>query len=387
MRLLSKELNFKYDDLKDTSIVNLPWRLAKFFMVVTKVDGDAMNASSLETIYASLARFLSTEFVPRIDIKADVNFKTVRENLDAAKQESTKEGHRPGKNKARPFQDEHIELCWRKKTLGRSNPRSLVTTIHFHLLSNLGFRANLEVYNIKNEDLIMGPMGEGGVPEWIELSERVTKTRRGKTHNIRELDPKVYPDHENPESCPVRTFLEFKRRKNLQQNRDDQPFLLGVKGSAERCPEKENYWYVSTRMGYHAISKLLPNAFESVGCDVKLEHYTATSARKTMLEGGVEAGVPSVLLSKVAGQAALGSIQHYVDGQQKSHKAMSLCLSRKVGANPGAEYKEIYKQAAEKEHERRDKLKRSAVMILKTISQSRRIVVEETIAKTFYFQS
>ena len=124
MLLLSKELNFKYDDLKDTSIVNLPWRLAKFFMVVTKVDGDAMNASSLETIYASLARFLSTEFVPRIDIKADVNFKTVRENLDAAKQESTKEGHRPGKNKARPFQDEHIELCWRKKTLGRSNPRS-----------------------------------------------------------------------------------------------------------------------------------------------------------------------------------------------------------------------------------------------------------------------
>ena len=110
-----------------------------------------------------------------------------------------------------------------------------------------------------------------------------------------------------------------------------------------------------------------------------------------MLEGGVEAGVPSVLLSKVAGQAALGSIQHYVDGQQKSHKAMSLCLSRKVGANPGAEYKEIYKKAAEKEQERRDKLKRSADNDSEdeelTISQSRRIVVEETIAKTFYFQS
>ena len=82
---LSKELNFLYEDLKDTSIINLPWRLAKFFMVVTKEDGAPLNASSLETIYASLARFLSTEFVPRIDIKSDVNFKTVRETSRRSK--------------------------------------------------------------------------------------------------------------------------------------------------------------------------------------------------------------------------------------------------------------------------------------------------------------
>ena len=390
---LSKELNFLYEDLKDTSIINLPWRLAKFFMVVTKEDGAPLNASSLETIYASLARFLSTEFVPRIDIKSDVNFKTVRENLDAAKQESTKDGHRPGKNKPRPFQDEHIALCWSKNTLGRHNPRSLVTTIHLQLLSNLGFRANLEVYNIKNEDVIMGPLGEGGVPEWIELSERVTKTRRGKIHNIRELDPKVFPDHENPETCPVRTFLEFNRRKTPLQNRGDQPFLLGVKQSAEKCPKKENFWYVNTRMGTHAIAKLLPRAFEAVGIDVKLEHYTATSARKTMLEGGVEAGVPSVLLSKVAGQAALGSIQHYVDGQQKSHKAMSLCLSRKVGANPGAEYKMLYKKAAEEELEKRAILKRDRTgeddseEEQLTISQSTRVVIEKTIEEHTISQS
>ena len=41
-----------------------------------------------------------------------------------------------------------------------------------------------------------------------------------------------------------------------------------------------------------------------------------------MLEGGVDAGVPSVLLSKVAGQAAFNSIQHYVKGQAQGHKAV-----------------------------------------------------------------
>jgi hypothetical protein len=254
------------------------------------------------------------------------------------------------------------------------------------LISNLGFRANFEVYNIQNEDIIFRPVGEGGVPQWIELSERVTKTRRGKTHNIRELDPKVFPDNENPETCPVRTFLEFRRRKTPFQNEVGKPFLWGIKQSAERSPEVQNFWYTNTRMGTHAIAKLLPNAFKAAGVDVKLEHYHATSARKTMMEGGVEAGVPAVLLSKVAGQAALGSIKHYVDGQQMSHRAMSLCLSRKVGGNPGAQFDEIYKKSKENELAKRCMEAKDCSATdgdseedQLTISQSRKVTTEQTV--------
>ena len=387
MLQVSKELNFQHKDLLEISVDDLPWCLSKFFMVVSKADGTPLNASSLETIYASLARFLSTEFDPKIDIKSEVKFKIVKSNLDAAKQDSTAGGQRPGKHKTRPFKDEHILLCWQKKKLGRRYPRSLVSTVHLVLLSNLGFRANKEVCDIQNEDIIMGPVGEGGVPQWIELSERVTKTRRGKTHNIRELDPKVFPDHENPETCPVRTIMEFVRRKTPQQNQAGKPFLWGVKQSAEQDPEKQQFWYTNTRMGTHAIAKLLPNTFKAVGVDVKLEHYTATSARKTMMEGGIEAGVPAVLLSKVAGQAALGSIQHYVDGQEKSHKAMSLCLSRKAGANPGPQFKEIYNKARDEELAQRRLAVRDCNNTDEeeseedqlTISQSRKVTTEETV--------
>ena len=106
------------------------------------------------------------------------------------------------------------------------------------------------------------------VLQWIELSETVTKTRRGNTHNIRELDPKVFPDHENPNTCPVRTLIEFSRWKNPQQSQSGKPRLWGIKQSAEQCPEKEQFWFTNTRMGTHAIAK----CFGAAGVDVKLEH-------------------------------------------------------------------------------------------------------------------
>ena len=352
MQEVAIELSFDHQKLQDVPLLHLPYRLSKFFMVVSKADGNPFNASSLETIFASLARFLSSEYDPKIDIKTDVRFKIVRESVDAAQKESTGEGQRPGKHKARAFQDEHIAKCWRLGSLGRKNPRALVSTVHFTLISNLGFRGNLEIYNIRNEDIIIGPVGKGGVPEWIELSERITKTRKGGSHNIRELDPKVFADHENPQTCPVRTFMEFKRRKTALQNHPEKPFFCGVKASAEKNPENEEFWYINVRMGTHAIGKLLSNVFEAVGIDVKLEHYSNTSARKTLMEGGIEAGVPGVLLSKVAGQKCLGSISHYVQGERKGHKALSLCISRKVGANPGSRYDQVYQGVAEEELEK-----------------------------------
>ena len=342
MKVVGERLNFQHQDLKDISVENLPWRLSKFLMVVSKSDGSSFNSSSLETIYASLARYLSTEYEPKLDIKNDVNFKTVKANLEAAQKESAQDGEGPGKHKSRPFKDEHIDKCWEKGSLGRSGPRSLLSTVYFSLISNFGFRANLEVYDIQNEDVIFGPEGKGGIPEWIEISERVTKTRRGGSHSIRDLVQKVFADQENPNTCPVRTMLEFRRRKTAIQNAAGKPYFWGVKLSAEKKPESEEFWYTNTRMGTHYIAKILPNVFESIGVDVKLEHYTNTSGRKTLLEGGIEAGIPAVLLSKVAGQAAFSSLQHYVKGQEKSHKAVSLCLSRKVGAVPGVKFDEIY---------------------------------------------
>ena len=339
---VAKANGFEYKELVNIPMEELPDRLAKFFIVIRRNDGASYNASTLENIYCSIARFLATEYTPKLDIKKDIRFDIVKKNVKSAQKESCADGERPGKHKAKPFKDEHIAKCWKEGLLGWHSPRALITTAHFIMLHNLGSRANFEPYNVKNIDLVYGQVGKDGVPDKMELSERVTKTRRGGQHDIRDWTPAIYADKENPDTCPVRTMLEYQRRKSPMQRNPEEPFYLSIKQSAEEFPDVQQFWYTKQRMGLHTIAKLLPSAFNSLeGVDSKREKYSNTSARKSLLEGGVEAGVPEVLLSKAAGHASLDSIKNYVSGRDNAQKAVSLTLSRKMAAKGHVKYSEV----------------------------------------------
>ena len=92
------------------------------------------------------------------------------------------------------------------------------------MMTGFGCRAKKEVYHCQNEDLIEGPL-EKGLPQWIELSKRITKMRRGKKKDVREVEGRIYLDNQHPEIFPVRTFMEFKRRKTEFQNTKGKPLL------------------------------------------------------------------------------------------------------------------------------------------------------------------
>ena len=46
-------------------------------------------------------------------------------------------------------------------------------------------------------------MKREGLPEWIELNERVTKTRRGNKNQVRDVEARIYLDDNEPSTCPV----------------------------------------------------------------------------------------------------------------------------------------------------------------------------------------
>ena len=46
--------------------------------------------------------------------------------------------------------------------------------------AGFGIRNRTEMYNIINSDVEVGPRKVNGVPEYIELGQRITKMRRGK---------------------------------------------------------------------------------------------------------------------------------------------------------------------------------------------------------------
>ena len=99
--------------------------------------------------------------------------------------------------------------------MSRDNPRGLITLVHYTCMTGMGCRAREECKLIQNEDLVYGPDSKSspGLPEFISLSERVTKTRRGNKNDLRDLDGKVYLDEEFPELCPVRTIIIYQSRK------------------------------------------------------------------------------------------------------------------------------------------------------------------------------
>ena len=185
-----------------------------------------------------------------------------------------------------------------------------------------------ETHAISNQDLIFGPINKNGLPEFIELSERITKTRRGQKNDVRELDGRVYLDDDNPEICPVRNMLEFQRRKTQFQRSPDFPLLLTVKASAEKNPGKEVFWYTNGRMGVNTIAKLFKLACEKVGFDPLKEKVSSTSCRKGLVQSGVESNVPGPLISKMLGQKNIDSKLEYLKTKEKSHKAASIAINR-----------------------------------------------------------
>ena len=322
----------KHIDLHQVPLDQLPNKLAEFFMLVTKSDGKTLlNASSLGTIYQSLARFFSEEAAVKVDIKADHRFKVVKTNLKAAQKASCKEGQVPGKMRAEAFQDQHLALCWEKKTLGRDNPDAISATAHGICIMLLGFRAKSECYNLRNEDFVFGATGKHGVPTKVEVSERITKTRQGELHGIRNVRPVVYPDHENPDVCPVRTLVAFQSRKTEAQRAPKIRFFLGVKQSARRNPMQERFWFSFKPLGINQVAKLMSSAFRAAGIDTAKEHITGTSGRKAAMEGGQKHLVPNNMLSGLAGHSNANSLTSYIHGKENSHEALSLIVTRKLG--------------------------------------------------------
>ena len=314
----------------------------------------------MSTYFSSIARHLSSStFLPPIDIKADIEFKRVREVLKIRCRQVTADGARPGMNASRAISDEHIKEAFRQGSLGRSNPDALVTTCQYVIQTGMGIRAIRECWSIKNCDLVHGPPHRKvpGMPAWIELSERLTKTRQGQKNLTRDLEGRIYLDLENPEICPVRTLFEYHNRKNDSQKGPDCWFFLGVNHQARRQPQLHPIWFVNCRMGRNTLQENLKKAMEKIGVNVENEHITATSARKQMIQAGADGEVPGAFISMMAGQKSISSKLSYLKQKEKSHKAAQMVINRKAcGLNSGTNFSNVYKSLNKQEEDEQSRV-------------------------------
>ena len=134
--------------------------------------------------------------------------------MDRRREEVFKLGKRPGVNASTCVKPSDMQKAYEAGTIGRNNPDALITSVWLVLTQQCGMRAKQEVRNVLNADIVFSTeTSEGGIPKFVEVQERITKTRRGGNNEVREVAGKAWRDDDYPDICPVRTLWSTRGEK------------------------------------------------------------------------------------------------------------------------------------------------------------------------------
>ena len=102
-------------------------------------------------------------------------------------------------------------------------------------------------------------------------------------------------------------------------------------------------------MGIHTIGKLLPNAIENAGFDVKSLGITGSSTRKNLLTKGIGSGVPGAFMSGIAGHKSLSSLKSYTSPREHEQQAINNIISSEVTGGFGGSYSNVLEKVTAKD--------------------------------------
>ena len=234
--------------------------LEEFFMSVLKEDGSPYNASTLGTYYNGIARFFVDE--KKLDIKKEPEFVRLSKVISRRQEESVKAGKIPGINASNPIPQEVLAEVSAQGKIGLGDPRALAANVIQCFEVGFGIRSRTEMYEIMNGDIKIGPLKPNGVPEYIELGERMTKTRRGKrgqgkimqwrilllclfSKGSREFAPRIDSNDEKPENCLLRPFMMMQAKKTPAMLSAEMPVFLSCKNLSD--PSQSAVWFINQR--------------------------------------------------------------------------------------------------------------------------------------------
>ena len=108
---------------------------------------------------------------------------------------------------------------WESGVLGGGNPISLLHTMWYLNTKLLGLRGNHESCQLRWGDMELKYLNDG--TEFLEYNERLTKTRGGNSAHLRPFSPKLFPNLQNTERCPIQLYKEYSRRRPANMNNKD----------------------------------------------------------------------------------------------------------------------------------------------------------------------
>ncbi|CAG2251544.1 unnamed protein product [Mytilus edulis] len=135
---------------------------------------------------------------------------------------------------------EEIPVTELDKCLARlfmtGNPQSLVRTVWMNNTLHFGLRSREEHTTLRWGDIQMKATTDG--QQYLEHTERITKTRNGANLDTRAFQAKMFADTGNIR-CPIQTYKQFLRRRPDDMVADDCPSYLGF----SRQTKDDGVWF------------------------------------------------------------------------------------------------------------------------------------------------
>lgn len=180
--------NFAYEGDK-TALVLI---LKEFFASVRRQDGEDFRVTGILTIYHSVCRILKN--LHNIDLKADLEFQSVREMLDCVKQNLKKQGKGSIQHTDVINGDDLVKIG----DIAPSTPTLLQLKVWFSIQIHFARRAMENSHDLMKEDVIIEDDRQGRM--FVKLTDKLTKNHRGNSTTASYGGTMISTGDEN---CPV----------------------------------------------------------------------------------------------------------------------------------------------------------------------------------------
>ena len=186
-----------------------------------------------------------------------------------------------------------------------------------------GMRADTSHHRLQWGDTKI--MKDSSGVEYIEVKERLTKTRRGDKKDKIPVK-RIYGNSSNPERCPLQAYKKYMRQRpanyiqNKNMRRPDAPFYIATNTKPTWELTEIDPWFIAEAMGVNKIGSLCKMMARRAGIDVENRNISNHSMRKTMVQTLSDCNVPPTMIMQVSGHRNVASINNYSKMNERQHR-------------------------------------------------------------------
>ena len=321
--IVSKGIN---SDMLNLSNDELDQLLGAWVLDMKKNDGTDYEPTTVTANVNRLARYFSDK--KAVDIHDKVKFPILQRVLEAKKKTLKQSGLGNTPHRAEILEESDEEKLWESGALGLHSPESLLHTVWFHTTKLLGFRGSNEARQIRLKDFTIVKNESEEKIDYIEWNERETKTRHGdENQSSRSFAPKMWPNLEDPNKCPVVAFLKYQSKRPKDMLDPESPFYLTINHNAK---SSEN-WYKNCPMGKNCIGSIMKKMSTKANLKGKFTNHSLRRTTCTML---VRAGIPLTTVAQLTGHKNIGSFLRYTTASKRQQQEILQILQGKRVLTP-----------------------------------------------------